>query len=303
LISEADQHLLSLIRGGDSDGWSQFVDRFQKRLIAFARRQVDQHATAEDLVQETFVSFLKTIDQFRQDCELETFLFQILRRRLVDHYRAAGKVREVPTCSYVRGGAEASGDDPLMNAISPGSEASSYMRHQESIAEDYRGLYDAIRAVAGQLREQRKFRELKLAEGIFYAGMPNRELATLMNCDANEIAVVKHRLLARISQATQQAISGRSSDPEINATRSDLLTLVWEAQRPSCPKRTTLGKYALGILPDDWSEYVHFHVQQLGCLFCGANLAELTDQNLNQADSQTSARLFQSTIGFFKSAS
>jgi RNA polymerase sigma factor (sigma-70 family) len=303
LISAADQHLLSLIRGGDADGWSQFIDRFQKRLIAFAYRQVDQHATAEDLVQETFVSFLKTIDRFREDCELETFLFQILRRRIVDQYRVRGKLREIPACSYHRSESERRNEDPLTSAVSPDDEAGDCVRDQESIDEDYRGLYEAIRIVAGRLRQQRKFRDLKIAEGIFYAGMPNRDLAMLLDCDPNEIAVVKHRLLSKLAQATRQAIERDASDPGGSSTQGDLLTMVWEAQRPSCPKRTTLGKYVLDILTDDWRDYVDFHLHHLGCLFCSANLAELTEHRLEKVDSQSSARLFQSTIGFFNSLS
>lgn len=303
MISAADQHLLSLIRGGDADGWNQFIHRFQRRLIAFANRQVDQHATAEDLVQETLISFLKTIDRYREDCELETFLFQVLRRRIVDHYRSRGRGREIPACDYQRVENGDVGRNPLSGAIARDHEASVAIGNRESIDEDYRGLFEAIRVVCGQLRQQRKFRDLKIAEGIFYAGVPNRELAILLGCDANEIAVVKHRLLTRLAQATRRAMAGDAYEDESSTTHGELLTLVWEAQRPSCPKRTTLGKYVLDILPDDWRDYVHFHVHALGCLFCNANLVELSEQRLGDEAAQVSARLFQSTIGFFSAPS
>ena len=95
-MNEADEHLLSLIRQGDQEGWRQFVSRFQGRLIAFAERQVGQTASAEDLVQETFVGFLGSLAEYQSKCELESFLFQILRRRIIDHYRRQGKTREIP---------------------------------------------------------------------------------------------------------------------------------------------------------------------------------------------------------------
>src|SRR5207253_8421126 len=36
-LTEADRYLLSQITGGDSSAWSQLVQRYQGRLLAFAR--------------------------------------------------------------------------------------------------------------------------------------------------------------------------------------------------------------------------------------------------------------------------
>jgi len=71
---------------------------------------------------------------------------------------------------------------------------------------------------------------------------------------------------------------------------------IWLDQRPSCPKRTTLGKYSLEILPEQWRDFVHFHVETLGCGFCQANLVELASEDVPSDDAHEV--LFQSTIGF-----
>jgi len=88
----------------------------------------------------------------------------------------------------------------------------------------------------------------------------------------------------------------------VEADRADEMLLpdleeIWLDQRPSCPKRTTLGKYALEILPEDWNDFVHFHVGVLGCGFCQANLVELQALE-EQTTSENAEVLFQSTIGF-----
>ena len=99
--SEVDVLLLKQVLAGDEDGWRTIVSRFQTRLLAFSANQLgqtDASAVAEDLVQETFVSFLKSVSSFRADCSLETFLFQILRRRINDYFRKSGvrqKVKDV----------------------------------------------------------------------------------------------------------------------------------------------------------------------------------------------------------------
>lgn len=291
MLSEADKHLLDRIRNGDADGWNRFIGRFQRRLINFATRRVENADTAEDLVQDTFVQFLQSLDKFRQESDLETYLFQILRRRVIDHYRSRGSRAHLPACS-------SSGIDSEFAASSdaaPDEIASEVEVNSAALM----GLESAIRSVTSRLRDQRMFRDLRIAEGVFYAGLKNRELASKINCDSTEIATVKHRLLQRISTLVYPNIA---NDPVLGERlQNDLLTRVWELQRPSCPKRTTLGKFVVGILPDDWSDYVNFHVNELGCNYCTANLTELGDLETNASNQNPADRLFQSTIGFLAS--
>lgn len=291
VLNEADEHLLRLIADGDEDGWRQFVQRFQGRLLAFASRQVGSADSADDLVQETFVAFLRAMHSYRRDCELESFLFQILRRRIVDHFRRQGKRRELPVCGF------AAGDDasPIDNAPSPEPPQSD----REELDFATAGLSFAISQLAGRLRELRKFRDLKIAEGVFFAGRGNQEIATLISATPNEIAVVKRRMIQRLSDHLRRYVDDQENDLSSTPLATDLLSQVWQNQRPSCPKRSTLGKYTLGILPDDWTSFVAFHVEQLGCTFCQANLDELALDDA-QAPSKDD-RLFQSTIGFFRS--
>ena len=296
-MSEADQHLLQLIRAGDHDGWSQFVARFQRRLIAFATRQVGQVATAEDLVQETFIAFLKGMADYRSECDLESFLFQILRRRTVDHYRRQGRNKEIPACTFNGLGAADSAPDPLQQAVAQDMHASWYARRSEARDSDEQILAAAVREFASRLHVGEKFRDLKIAEGLFYAGRRNRELAQVLGTSENEISQVKLRLVKRLSQLVKAAGgSTKGEDPESEAF-GHLLTSVWESQRPSCPKRTTLGKSVLGILPPEWEDFVEFHVNTLGCTFCIANLVELSSTGETKSANE---RLFTSTVGFLK---
>ena len=289
-MNEADQHLLQLIGEGDDEGWRQFVQRFQGRLVAFASRQVGSSDTAEDLVQETFVSFLRSAQSYRGDCELESFLFQILRRRVVDHFRRLGRNREIAVCTM--GASESSTIDPL----DPDRPSHDLQAELDNVS---MGLSHAVSELASRLRAQRKFRDLKIAEGVFFAGRSNREIATLIDVSANEVAVVKRRLIARLAEHLSSLIRVEETDLGDTPLAADLLSRVWQSQRPSCPKRTTLGKYTLGILPQDWNAFVAFHLETLGCVFCQANVDELALDDTGPPAPDD--RLFQSTIGFFRS--
>src|SRR3954463_1003587 len=86
-LSQGEQYLVDQIRAGSSEGWSQLVERFEGRLLAFAASRSIKRADPEDLVQETFVKSLGGLKTYRKEASLETYLFMILRRRIIDFLR------------------------------------------------------------------------------------------------------------------------------------------------------------------------------------------------------------------------
>lgn len=289
-ISEADRHLLQLVAAGDEHGWRTLVARFQQRLLAFSRGKLssaDRSAVAEDLVQETFVSFLKAVGTFRGDCSLETFLFRILRYRLNDHFRKIGSASWVPGCEISSVPVEGRDLSVSQHAV-----------QREQIQQVENQLGDAIFDLTNELKQQSKFRDLKVAEGLFFAMLRNQQLAELMAVKENEIGVTKHRLLGRLRASLNREPDTSGADAGIESTLLPSLHHVWENLRPSCPKRTTLGKFSLQILPEDWTDFVHFHVELLGCSYCRANLVELEAEAEESEPNGFTQQLFQSTIGF-----
>jgi RNA polymerase sigma-70 factor, ECF subfamily len=69
-IPEADKYLVEQIKAGQDQAWSQLVNRFQGRLLTFAHARVPQRADSDDLVQDTFIAFLRGVHSFRHDCNL-----------------------------------------------------------------------------------------------------------------------------------------------------------------------------------------------------------------------------------------
>ena len=287
-ISEADRHLLQLVTAGDENGWRTLVSRFQQRLLAFSRGKLnsaDRSAVAEDLVQETFVSFLKAVHTFRAECSLETLLFRILRFRINDHFRKIGAASWVPSCEV-----------SSIQAVAADLSVSRHALQQEQLRIFEDRLSQAIFELTGELKEHAKFRDLKVAEGLFFAGLRNQQLAELMKVKESEVGVTKHRLLKRLRAVLADQFD--ESDTESKLLPS--LHQIWEDQRPSCPKRTTLGKFSLQILPGDWTDFVDFHVNQLGCSYCRANLDEFAGESELEDSNEFSQQLFHSTIGFLQ---
>ena len=74
---------------------------------------------------------------------------------------------------------------------------------------------------------------------------------------------------------------------------------IWREEGISCPKRSTLGRYLLGALDEDWSSYVEFHAEAGGCDRCLANLEDLRSEDEGEdARRDLRERCFASSVGF-----
>lgn len=295
--TETEQLLLDQVRAGDSAAWDQLVDRYQGRLLAFARNQLPQSADAEDTVQETFISLLQSLGRYRGEASLETWLFQLLRRRVVDHHRRSGRGVKPTLCSL-------SGSSNSSDAESPGSAASatdltasSYARREEQSELDFRQLVQAVCSVTERLKEQQRFRDLIAFDLLFFAHWRNRDIATELDMTEAAVALLKHRFLRRVASEVPDL---PQDDPD-QFVSGELLTQLWEDGRPSCPKRSTLGRFVLGTLDTEWDRYIDFHVSRLGCHYCGANLDDLSqeiEKDSSETDDRLRDRIMESTVGF-----
>jgi hypothetical protein len=75
---------------------------------------------------------------------------------------------------------------------------------------------------------------------------------------------------------------------------------IWRRHRVSCPTREQLGSFLLGTLDDEQTAYLHFHIQEIGCRFCRANLDDLKMQQEESSEAKVSRRrkYFQSSAGY-----
>jgi hypothetical protein len=55
---------------------------------------------------------------------------------------------------------------------------------------------------------------------------------------------------------------------------------IWRRERVSCPSREQLGGYLLGAGDHDYLEYIRFHIDEIGCPYCQANLEDLNSRKL-----------------------
>jgi RNA polymerase sigma factor (sigma-70 family) len=296
-VTEAEQYLLDKIRRGNEQAWLEFVDRYRGRLLSFAQAKLLQRADAEDSVQDTFIAFIKSLPNYRGECGVETYLFVLLRRKIIDTYRSR-KARHaclIQDTYDTQGGERPS--DPFADVAGSTQTASWYVRADEKCELQKLALTDALSRLVDGFKSSLNFRDLQIAELLFYCHLSNKNVAKIMDLNEKAVALIKHRSLKQIRKHIA------ASDIPVGPSSADfehLLTDIWEFQRPSCPKRSTIGAYLLGTLGDEWRKYVDFHVNTVGCRFCRANLDDLQAQNAKSQSKRLRARIMESTAGFLQ---
>jgi hypothetical protein len=182
--------------------------------------------------------------------------------------------------------------------------ASWYARRDETSEQGRRALSAAVTELINRLKTAQNFRDLMIMEMVFYGQLRNKDVARIAGIDEKHVALIKHRAIKEVrehilSQGPADIAGVDSPSWESSETSASMLTEVWEAERLTCPKRSTIGRFMLGTLDKPWQEYVDFHVNRLGCHFCRANLEDLQKQTAEEPKVMQD-RVMQSTIGFFR---
>ena len=102
---------------GDESAFAELIDTYGATMLRVAQMYVRDRATAEEVVQETWLAVLNGIDRFEERSSLKTWLFRILTNRAKTRGQRDGRMvpfsslagaarrtsrRSIPTASSVR---------------------------------------------------------------------------------------------------------------------------------------------------------------------------------------------------------
>ena len=296
---EIDIDLLNAIRQRQSDAWAQLIQQYQGRLVNFALARLKQRADAEDVVQDTFVSFIRGLDSFRGQASLETYLFTILRNKIIDRYRSK-HARSVSLIQDVFSSAQ-DGDmtNPAAIIPDPGPSASWCVSTNEQHEITQNILAQALAKLLKGFKSSLEFQNLKTIELLFYCRISSADISRLLGTEATAVRVFKHRCLKQIKK---QLAPHKISLDTISVDFENLLTEIWKSKRLSCPKRNTIGAFLLEKLDPDWFDYVDFHLTFVGCHFCRANLKDLKNNQTTDREKLFKKQIMASTVGFLSTS-
>ncbi|MHC4648839.1 MAG: sigma factor [Planctomycetota bacterium] len=98
--------------------WKEYRDR----LHSFIEARVDDTHTADDILQEVCVRIHSQIDSLRNRDKIQSWVYQITRNAIIDHYRAHNRLEELPAALAIAGPElrdKARGDIILAPALCP----------------------------------------------------------------------------------------------------------------------------------------------------------------------------------------
>lgn len=289
----ADRFLVDAVRAGDQAAWRQLIERYHGRLLAFARARTPGLADAEDVVQETFVGFLQSLPNYDPDRALETYLFTIVRYKLIDRMRS----RKLNTVGLD------SGDDDWWGRVEPstGETPSRAAMAAESNARMEATLAAVLRQLIEDYRDRSAFEDLQVIELLFFAGWRNLDVAELLEIDQKAVAGIKFRALGKLRRALETDGAATITDDDDTTTLT--VAGVWRQRRLTCLKRSTLGAFSLGALEEPWQSYTRFHLDVVACPMCLANLRDLECEERDAEAPQRREHLYASSVGFLSRAS
>lgn len=190
--NQSDAVLVQRIRAGEADAWSDLIQRYEGRLLAFVKSRLRRRDASEDVVQEAFVGFLNSLPNYDGKRPLESYLFTICAYKLTDHLRREGRRPALSLESLT------STDDGQWQLPGRARPASSIARSGERKQMEEHALADALRDQIQQWRRRNDWSKIQCMELLFVRGRGNKDVAHLLGLTEQQVANFKFDFLARL---------------------------------------------------------------------------------------------------------
>ena len=171
-----DLSLVERCRASDESAFNEVVSRYKSKVYSYIYRMTGSSDDAEDLTQEVFIRMYTSIDSFRSQSSLSTWLFRIASNLCIDRFRRS-KTR-TPAYSL---------DEPILgNDSESGHEIPDSTYEPQRLLENTE-MAEQIQLSLAQLPE--KLRAAVILHDV--EGLPYEEIAQIVGCP---LGTVKSRL-------------------------------------------------------------------------------------------------------------
>ena len=92
----ADSDLIARAAGGDPAAFQALVERHRSMVYRVAYQFAGNHYDAEDIAQEVFIKVYRSLDKFRQDAQLSSWMYRIVMNACIDHRRRHSPAGSAP---------------------------------------------------------------------------------------------------------------------------------------------------------------------------------------------------------------
>jgi RNA polymerase sigma factor (sigma-70 family) len=152
-----EQELIDAARCGDDRAFEELYARYRERIGMFIRSRLRDHARAEDVAQEVFISALRRLRGSDQTVVFKPWIYEIAKNACIDEYRRSQRSREVS----LDADAELSNGQGALLSIAPTPPAA--MESKQKL-DDLRGAFGGLSKGHHQLLVMREFEGLTYDE-------------------------------------------------------------------------------------------------------------------------------------------
>lgn len=204
---DPDSLLVERIRSGDDGAWTELIDRYEGRLLAFAESRVGDRIAAEDIVQETLIGFLTSLPNYDGRRPLEGYLFSICAYKLTDLLRRKGRRPAIPLSSA---GSHIAGGIP-----GPNRPASTIARSVERKQLEAEALRAAMAEQIDRWKQKGDWQKLCCIELLTVRGEANKVIAQELGITEQQVANYKSDFQIRLRSVLKRMELDEGVFPEL----------------------------------------------------------------------------------------
>jgi len=183
VLDANDREVIEACQRGDYDAFRLLFETYKDRVYSIALRYSGDEAAAMDIAQETFLKLLSSIQTFRGDASLETWLYRIVVNRCLDHQRSSRKLM------------------PFIEDLLDAGENQLKKLLRTEVEND-------VQSIVGKLpADQRIVIVLRYTEGLSY-----EEIAAILNCSKGTVASRLNRAHSVLERRLSHLRGGRNVD-------------------------------------------------------------------------------------------
>jgi RNA polymerase sigma-70 factor (ECF subfamily) len=191
MTTESDRLLITRVRKNDQAAWGELDKRYRGRLTAYVRRRLKDHASVEDVVQETFIGFSNSLANYDDKRDLQTWLFTIAAHKVTDQLRKMGRLR-------YQTGTDSDEEIMVQSADNRQRVASSLARSAERREREEDALGLALRELVREFQTKGEWIKVMALELLYVKGWGNAEVATHLKRSEQDIANLKFQAKKRL---------------------------------------------------------------------------------------------------------
>ena len=179
-MAKSDEALMLQLQAGDLRSFDTLVKRWEKRLLNYCYRMVNDIALAEDLRQEVFLRIYRSAKTYRSTAQFSTWMYRIATNLCLDTLAKQKRRKEAPIAVYLESESE--------RLIDPSEAPDTVVVKKETESR--------VRSALARLPEDQRI----VVTLRHYNGMKFHEIATIVE---RPISTVKSRMTAGMERLSK----------------------------------------------------------------------------------------------------